>query len=480
MRNKSFITFLITFIVCYLGLQLLSKILIARQDEIDTKETRIIQENIRDRFNLFLKVPVSVGFISAELFSREKDLLKRKYTQAATTVRQINPEILGINVVNLDGEIIRVFPAEKNPSTIGKVSQQYPLLKESYQKGEKYFFSPPFKLYQGFAGFAFYFPIVTSEQLRGWVAMVINSEDFFKKFKLYELTSVYNLIIKDKKTNLNYFASSGAPGPDTKVYETVVNQMGREIIFQSWRVDGTSFVLFPQYGNLLIALFMALVAAFMNKLQEQKKKARAQLADISGLLTLTSKEALSNLVDIHDEISKSEKLTGEGPYLRNINYITNLIEQIDLLQTMAQSREGAHFETNPFLPLLENQLHLLEEILAKKDLHIIYKKENLANVIIHANGWLIQNSVLANILSHCVIYAQPGSMILIENKGSEDDNVITFHIQKVHHKGPESNSLSLDRRMEVARRILHIYQGELYIQNDLDEGMIIRIKLPLE
>ncbi|MCM2348721.1 MAG: hypothetical protein NDI69_01790 [Bacteriovoracaceae bacterium] len=477
--RKITILFFITFFLSYFLLQTFSKLLIQRQEEIDAKQTRILQENVRDRFKLFLKLPLSIGTISAELFSRENDLLKRKFTNAAYTLLDLNTEILGINVVDSEGMIIRVFPPEVNSGAVGKISQNFVALKESYHKGKNYFFSPPFDLYQGLDGFAIYLPIVTNQTLRGWVAIVINSERFFDKFKLFESTDAYHLIIKDKASGRSYFATSAEPTPGTKVYQTVIQEMGRDLVFESWRVDGSSFILFPQYGNLIIAFMLALIVAFMTRLQEQKKKARNQLSDISSLLTLTSKEALSNLVDMHSEINQLEQGKDQEKICsKNINYITNLIEQIDLLQTMTQSKEGAHHEVHQFLPLLERQLDLLNDIIEKKHLVIQYSKEKLTEVTINANGWLIQNSVLSNVLSHAIIYSQAGSVITIENQSSDETHVITFHIKTVHQKGPESNSLSLDRRMEVAKRILQIYEGELYIQNDLGEGMIIRIKLP--
>lgn len=477
MYKKTSTIFLITLLIFYFLLQAFTRTLIQRQEAMDAKQTSIIQENVKDRFKLFLNLPLSIGIIGSDYFSKD-NFLSRRYSPAAETLLKINREILGLNIVNKNGLIVRVHPQESNPDAAGRTTQNLQALKNSYEKGELFWFSPPFDLYQGKKGFVIYVPIVQNQELKGWFAPVINAEIFFNRFKLDEFLKSYDLIIKDKVTQHHYFATSGTSLPESKIYETTAHIMGREVIFQNWRKSNGDFFQFPWYWNFALALIFSIIAALFVKFYEQRKKAREQLNEISGLLRLTSKEALSNLVDIHSEFNQLDSSDIQrSSFSKNVFYITNLIEQIDLLQTMTQSKEDIHHEVHSFLPLLERQLEILHEVITKKDLYISFKKENLAKVSISANGWLLQNSVLSNVLSHALIYAQPGSTLEIENKSSDESHFITFHVKRILQKGGDG-ATKMNRRMEVAKGILHIYQGELFIQNDLSEGMIIRILLP--
>lgn len=477
MYKKTSTIFLLSLLIFYFLLQAFTRTLVQRQEAIDAKQTSIIQENVKDRFKLFLNLPLSIGIIGADYFSKD-NFLSRHYSPAAETLLRINREILGLNILNKNGLIVRVHPQESNPDAAGRITQNLEALKTSYQKGELFWFSPPFDLYQGKKGFVIYVPIVRDQDLKGWFAPVINAEIFFNRFKLDEFLKSYDLIIKDKETHHHYFSTSDKSLPESKIYETTANIMGREIVFQNWRKNNGDFFQFPWYWNFSLALIFAIISALLVKLYEQRKKAREQLNEISGLLRLTSKEALSNLVDIHSEFNQLEPSDVQrSSFSKNVFYLTNLIEQIDLLQTMAQAKEEIHHEVHSFLPLLERQLEILHEVIEKKDLHINFKNDNLAKVSISANGWLLQNSVLSNVLSHALIYAQSGSTLEIENKSSDESHFITFHVKQILQKGRDG-ATKMNRRMEVAKGILHIYHGELFVQNDLAEGMIIRILLP--
>src|SRR5690606_11146188 len=132
-----------------------------------------------------------------------------------------------------------------------------------------------------------------------------------------------------------------------------------------------------------------------------------------------------------------------------------------------------------FLPLLKNSIDVVQDTLEKRNIYINYDSARLARVQINANGWLIQNSVLSNVLSHALIHAKSNSTINIVKDGSDEANLISFHIPNtIPGDVNNNNGLTFERRMEVARRILRIYQGELILQRDMNEGMIIRLSFP--
>ena len=470
MYKKISFIFFVSFLVSYLLLESYFRSLDANDAAFDDRQTTIIHEYIKERFKSLLTIPLSLGVMGADHFSTG-DLLTKDYGNNTQQLLDINKALLSFTIMDESGRIVRVYPLEGNSNALGKVTQNFGNIKASATRGEEYWFSNPFKLYQMQTGFAIYVPIMEKGKLKGWFTPVISSRQFFESFKLTEFLKSYHLVIKDSDTGLSYFETSLSQNPEVKVYKTENLVLGKKLTFLVWSKNHRWINHLQWYWKLLIALFIAFTAAVIGKLIELRKLSRKQLDDISVLLSLTSKEALSSLVDLHGDGTSSDQQ-------KNISYITNLIEQIDLLQTMAQSNESPLDESIKFLALIENQLAHFHEVIEKKKIKVKFNYDSMSKVFIRANKWLLQNSVVSNILSHSVIYAYPGSDILIETKSSEETHFITFHTQKIFPEGPDGSALKIDRRLEVAKRLLRIYQGEMYIQKDLSEGMIIRIVLP--
>jgi hypothetical protein len=467
MSKKTVLTFILALGLFFLLLQSFFKFMISAQDKKDAVQMAIIQENVKDRFKLFLDLPLSMCIVGADYLAQ--DIYNKNYGPLFDKILDINKDIIGLNLVDTKGKIIKVMPAESNPHTEGRTTQNIKSLKQSMERGDDFWLSSPFKLYQGQQGFVIYVPIKNGS-IKGWLASVISTEKFFEMFKLKEFLESYDLIIKDQETGRPYFATGISPDSDIKIYESFTTLHGRHLIFESWRKQSSMAQIFSWYYSLLIAFILALAAAFMMKLFEQRRNARLQLEDISTLLRLTGKEAINNLIELQAE--------EELKTFDTTTYLTNLIEQIDLLQTMAYTGNRPNFEKCELLPLIQNQLEHLEGIVLKKNLHLRLK-EQLNNVSVMANCSLLQNSVLSNILGHAIIYAQPGSDIEISYKSSEDQQFITFHIFKMISKTSDTKPSSLNRRIEVAKKVLNIFEGDLYVQNDLLEGMILRMVLPI-
>lgn len=479
MVRKSNVIFLAIFITTYLLLQFGFRLMVENQQHIDAQQTRIIQENVKERFSAFLKLPLSIGMLGADIFSRG-DMKTMPYGMGLDSTLVNNPEILGLSVLDADGKILRVNPEGTNPSTMGKVSQNLKLLKDSYTKGEHYWFSQPFQLFQGPKGFALYVPIVNNKVLKGWFATIISTELFTKRFELAEYSHIYDLTIQDQTTGMNYFSTYDKPYKEAVMHEMPVKFMDREMKFISWRKEGEVLYNFPWWVSFVLALLFTLILKLITNLFAQKKRAHSQLNDINSLLHLTSAEALSKLVDMHHRFNTLE-LTDiqKDNFQAAVTYLKHLIEQIDLLQTMSLSDEELHQELHGFFPLLMGQIKNFTEVIQQKHLKITYEQDNLDKVMISADGWPLQNSVLSSILSHSIVFAKEGSQISIENKSNEDSYYITFHTHSINREGPDGEATRLDRRLEVARKILQIYKGQLFIQNDLSEGMLIRITLPI-
>jgi hypothetical protein len=472
MNKKLLLIFPVTLILCYF-IVIQSILWVNREeDAFDAQQTEIIQEYVKDRFNLFLKLPLSIGYIGSDYFAYN-DKLEMDHSPFAKNLLRLNKDILGMNLVDTHGKIVSVYPVDDNLQAIGKISQNYPFLKQSLDKKESYWLSPPFSLFQGQQGFVFYIPILTKNGVhKGWFAPVMSTSLFDKEFKLEEFLKTYSLIIRDVSTGIPYFATGMEPDRKQKIYEIKSTVYGRDMEFLSWRKDSKSHLSPPWYVVLLFSLIPALFATILLKLFYQRKAARVQLQDISILLRLTSKEALAKLIDLQNEFYKIGST-------ENITFVTNLIEQIELLQTLAYTGEEMEMKLYEFLPLLENEIESLQELIQKKSLHVTYSPEAFKDINIEVNSWLLQNCVLSNILTHSIIHAESSTGINIDCKREDEKVFITFHTQMVISSGPENTAINLDRRMEVAKRALSFYKGDLFLQRDLAGGIIIRIILPI-
>lgn len=473
MNNKKlYIIFPVALILSYAVIVQSILWLNREEDRHDAQQSEIIQEHIKDRFNLFLKLPLSIGYIGSDYFGHD-NRMQMDSSPFAQNLLQLNKDILGLNLLGPEGKIISVFPHQENSSAVGKVSQNYGLLKKSLAKNETYWLSPPFPLFQGQQGFVFYVPIKSKNGvLKGWFAPVMSTARFDVEFKLEEFLKTYDLIIRDIATNIPYFSTGLGPEKDQKYYERKINLFGRELEFLSWRKDAKSHISFPWYMIFLFSFIPAVLVTLLFKFFYQRKAARHQLQDISILLRLTSKEALAKLIDLQNEFYK----IGSS---ENITFVSNLIEQIELLQTLAYTGEEMEMLIQEVLPLLERELTSLHDLIEKKSLKITYDPECFKDVKVEVNSWLFQNCVLTNIITHSIIHAEYRTGINIDCRKEDEKVFITFHTQMVANTNIEMSAASFDRRMEVAKRALTMYKGDLFLQRDLAGGIIIRIILPV-
>ncbi len=472
MTLRSGIIFLTSFFIFLLGFHGLSYYIRQQQEHTVRKQSRIILENVKDRFKLFIRVPITVGTLGAEHFATN-NIMSKDYGPFNLKLIQLRKEIIGLNLMDGKGQIIRVFPKAMNKGAVGHVSQNYPALLKSMVQGNPYWFSPPFQLFQGIHGFAVYFPIISKNELKGWFAIVLSTEVFIKQFKLDQFLNTYNLIIKDKETQKPYFATGLEASSDKIIHETTANVDGRDLVFKIWRKNPKDLIFFPWSWSVIASIVLSSFVVLLYRVNDQKKKVRMQLEDVSTLLKLTSKEALSKLVDLQSEMFK----LGSSD---TINYVTHLIEQIDLLQTTANTKKEIECENIELLPFVMNELDELKDLIEKKNLKIDINPENFLNVSLYINTWLLRNSILNNILTHLIVSSEAGSGISIEYQKNSNNHTIVFHAQRLHQFELKENTINLDRRMSVTKKILNIFNGELILDQDLAGGLIIRVALPIK
>lgn len=467
---------IILFFVFYGLIQLSFTQLRNMEEEEDKRETKAILEIVTDRFKRYLELPNMVGLLGAQQLS--SDIHKVNYEKYAELVKKSNPEFLAFNIVDDKGLIFRVFPLESNTKALGRRSQNLGLLLESFEKKEPYYLSQPFRLYQGQQGFIFYIPMVKESRLQGWYAVVISSEGFLEKFALNDFLKVFDLVIIDELSGNDYFATSIGPKDEhTKVFSRHETLFGRKMYFKTWRKDETPIHSYPWYFSVAISLSLAAASWFMISLYEQRRRASGQLKNISMLLRVTSKEALSNLIEIHSEFNQLNLPDGERleRLSRDINYLTNLIEQIDLLQTMAHNREGFSKGSHSFVQLFRAQLENFSDVLLRKNIKIELNEKEFQDVQIRMNEWLFCNSVLSNVLSHLLIHIEPNSRLKLETQSRGQRQSIAFRIK--NRPVPDQSPKLVTRRIEVAKKFLQLQLGDLREEMNGDE-LVITMYLP--
>lgn len=465
MTKKSINTFIISFVLFAGLIHVITSFLYKKQEERQKGEAKLVQETITDRFKLFLRPHFSAAVIASQFFE-EDDFSNKDYTSLASEIMDLHKEIIGFNLLKPNGEIFRIFPTEKNIKARGKITQNFSDLIQALKIGHKFWFSGPLQLYQEQFGFVIYSPVYHRDELKGWISLVISTQRFIEKFKLEELLKAYDLSIKDDHSGLTYLSTGVPADKGSRVYETELVLYGRKILIETWNKEFDN----PFWSwklKLATSGLLSLIMVYIIGLYAQRQESKIQLNEISTVLQLTLKEALKNFIDIHSQMGPKE----------NTNYMTNLIEQINLLQTMAHTEDYSGEGMREFLPLLKEQLKSFSEIIEKKNLSVNFKEEALKDISISYSGWLIQHSVISNILFHSIIYAEVGADILISHHQSINNHRIQFHTSRIVNN---VNHLDLenDRRILVAKRALQIYQGDLFIETKDHEDMIISIILP--
>lgn len=468
---KLLLTFFTSFVLAYFTLNFAVYKINQREERVQHQATQILQQEISQKFQLALDVTLVIGQMSSAFIFNESNL--SSYDEFIEPILKEKPYILGLNQLDAQGKIINIFPQETNENAMGKVSQSVPMLLESYQKGEKFWFSPPIKLFQGTTGFIFYIPIHNKNKLLGWMASVISSDLFFEHFRNMDFFHKYELIIKDESSGNVYFET--ALPPQEGYFEDIKSSLwGRSITFQSWPKITHAHFEIPFYLRFLSSLFFAFALTFFMKEHLQKQKAYSRLEDISDVLKITSNEILSKIMDIqNDYLSKEDSFVSSEATEKEIQSVNNLFEQIELLQNIASSE---HFDEETFeiLPLLKEQFLLLREIISKKNLYLQLDSESFNEVKLTGNKWLISNTVLKNVLSFSALISRPDGKIEVTHTVSPRECSTIFYIENIIEE-EMSKAFRIDRRLLVAQNVMNILNGEITIREDSSGGMIVKL-----
>lgn len=467
---KLVLTFVITFTLTFTSLNFIVNKINEREEAIHNEEALILKQEIKEKFQLALDITLTIGQMSsAFIHHTSKD--DKLFEEAITKVIDEKVYIKGVNQLNAKGFIVNAFPKEPNQDALGKVSQNYPALLESYKKGEEFWFSPPIKLFQGWNGFVFYSPITKNGKLLGWIAPVIRSDLFLKHFRSADFFNKYEMVIKDEASGSVYF-ETGLP-PKEGLMEIISPMWGRNIVFQSWpKVSNPKFEI-PFYVRFLSALLVSLLFSFFMKVFLQKKKAYMRLEDISNVLKITSNDILSKLIDIQKECLALGSTSATESAKKEIQSAMNLFEQIELLQNIA-SVDHIGDETFEILPLIREQFDLHSEVAHRKNLKLKLDDESFKEIKVTGNKWLISNTVLKNALSFSTLISCPHGRIEVTHTRTPQECCTIFYIEKIIEE-EMTKTFRIDRRLLVAQNVMNLLNGEITIREDGSGGMIVKL-----
>lgn len=429
---------------------------------------------------MFIDSLISKGIVTSEYFS-QGSLYTKNYEQLAGNILEHYDEILGINIVDHEGNIIRVYPYHDNKVSLGKKSQNYNLMKASYDLGEEYWISAPFTLYQGPQGFVVYIPIKKNDKLMGWIAPVISNDRFFKKFMTANFLRSYELVIQDAKTGLNYFSTANPRGVKSAIKRQTVKIRGRELLFLSWaKRPFTDAYLWPL--SLFMALIISFLATYLFGLLEQKFHSNMQSDEVDQLLRISIQDASNGMILVQNQLELMKLGAGHISPERislHASYITNLLEQIKILQRISNQDESTKLNKTPLYPIITEVMDQLHEAIEIKNITFEMDVDDLSLISIYAHKALFKSSVLSNLFGHIIYHAGKGTRIQIKNSERKFNREISVTVNDPGAASDFKEKMRSERSLIGIKRVVELHQGKFSLDSTSNGGLVFNLVLPL-
>jgi hypothetical protein len=443
-------------------------------------ETRTLHNSIAERFGLLMESHRAIGIVSSEYLASGR-LQSKEYNDLTANILRNFDEILGLNVVDADGVIVQVSPEIGNHMALGKITQHFKELRESSLRREQFWLSPPFELYQGERGFAFYMPFYKNDKLMGWIAPVISQKTFFKKFIKSDILQNYHFIINDEETGLSYFSTALIPARPVELFKNTIQIWGRKVTFISWPINNQQLSRNQLLASIIISLLFSGLATISLWLYENKTRARKRLDALTSLLRITVQDTNNSLLSIHNQLNQMKLGTSQAQLERvtkHIGYISTLLRQIEVLQKLSGNKTSVDFQITPVLPMILELTELLNESLEAKKIVIDFDPQELSRIEVMADIWLLCHSVFAHFLRQAINLSPINSDILVRHY--RQNNFRCFEIQ---HTGPSFSDDLIEGRISdegnfVAEKVVHLHNGKLFFSNT-PKGGKVTIKLPI-
>ena len=480
MKKRYILSFLLIFSFCHTLIHLIFSWQHRQLINYYHHETSILHHNIAERFALLIDSHRAIGIVTSEYLSSGR-MQSQEYADLTNSILTNFDEILGLNILNENGRIIKVSPERTNIPALGKVSQNLASLQESAKKNEPYWLSPPFQLFQGQMGFSFYMPIHKKGKILGWVAPVIAQDKFFQKFVNAKFLDTYHLNIKDNSTDRTYFATAPLPSSKVDLFENSKIIWGRKVTFISWPKIGMMIGLNELILSITLSMFMSSLGTFSIWMYDQRQRTKLRLHSLNNLLKLTVHDTSESLVSIQHQLDQM-KLAQPSSQLervgRHINYIGTLLRQIEILQKLSGKVKRKEFTRTAILPILLELTELLNEKLNEKKIILVYDPQEMSRIEVQADKWLLCHCIFGHFIRQGIRLSPPGGDI--EFKHTRENGYRCFSI---YHKGTHFSDELVqgkvtDEENFVAEKVVHLHLGKLSFHNTQDGGLVL-IKLPI-
>lgn len=438
-----------------------------RRDQRLTQQATIILHGIEDQLRLHLKGVVASQVGVAELWKRGS-VDEETYNRVAEKIQATLPEVVGVNLLDASGRIVRIWPRDYNSRALGKVSQNLLPLTESRARGEALWLSPPFRLFQGDQGFAYYQPLTQKDRHVGWLAVVVTSETFFREFAKSDYGRNFHLSAVDEATGERYFQGKDAPTHATDLQQVGgISEFGHKIRLTIWPKEHLLTPWYVKVWPMALALLFSGVLTFAYRWWLERKRALEQLEDLNNLLRLTIHDASGTLMTISGylEIMQDDpNLVPVERLAKHVGIVVDLLDQIRLVRKYSEPTEAWRCERVSLLNLVLEVSDFVGDRLKNKDLLLRYDPEKLSAAQLHLNKGLFGHSVLGNLISHVIRTSTPGSVVSIDYDRQRSGHEIRIQSQSL--SADKVTTPGDDMGLQIATEVLRLHNGPLAMTTD--------------
>lgn len=431
----------------------------AQQERYFQTESAMLQQQLEDRFQLYFRGAHALQGMAEEFWKRPV-VSPKEFSAIGASVLNNFPEVLGANFLDADGRITLVYPdTEINRRALGRVSQNTQALRASLQRGEELWLSPPFELFQGGPGFAYYLSLSRQGRHLGWYGIVISQAKFRSSFVKDGLG--FHFKVRDRASGLDYFATEAIPEDEPLLRTRELRVLGRPVVISTWPREHLPY----EDQNALIVFFDLILTSLGTlawAMYAQRRESKRQLADLNQLLRLIIHDTANGLtvLRLQLELMRTQpQLVPINKLARHVEFIVELLEQIRLVRQLSESNRHWDTVARPALGLLQKVSDPANERLSERSQALDYDPELLAKSKIPVSEALWAHSVLLNLLYLASKLAPEGATIKLRTGRRERETSLWIEAERCEGQIEKGDELSLS----IAKKVMELHRGELVV-----------------
>lgn len=461
------------YVVVFISVQGAHELQEVRQYGILKAQSSNLHQQVEQRLKSYFGGIRALEHMAAHSWSRG-DVSDQEYGKLGRFIIAQHPEVLATNFITPEGVISRVYPFKENQAALGKTSQNIQLIKASLARGEPFFFSPPFRLFQGPEGFIYYLPLWRQDKHLGWYAVVLSRDPFRTLFT--QGAETFHLQVSDDDSGVIYFSTDGgADAQNPFLRESTFQFSGRKMRLRTWLLVPPSDQITLLFNTIVSLLLTALIAIAWYFYRQRRKMAQ-RLDGLNQLLRLIVRDAATGLQTIKGQLENwrdNPDLMAREKLLRHMAWLADTIDQVKLVHQFSQDVRDLHRVRTPLLPLVLEISSMLEERLQTKDLELRFDPEQLAAVWAWINPGLFSHGVLYGLLTHLIRQTPPGASLAIEAGVSANRN---SWIEVSGTRAKAHDQETPDVELLVARRVCKLLGTEFIHSNTSGEKDVFRVQ----